>query len=77
MQPTRCYDSQSIYFNKNSLNVSGGSSAHHQELKLYVQLLVFVKLCCHPLLLAVMEKVWMYIQTSSIPTMTAAGGSIV
>jgi hypothetical protein len=31
----------SIYlFQQNALHVSGGSSAHHQELKLYIQLLV-------------------------------------
>jgi hypothetical protein len=34
-------------FLQNALHVSGGSSAHHQELKLYTQHLVFVK----PLLL--------------------------
>jgi hypothetical protein len=43
IQPTRYYATQFIYFNKNALHVSGGSSAHHQELKLYIQLLVFVK----------------------------------
>jgi hypothetical protein len=28
----------------NALPVSGGFSTHHQELKLYIQLLVYVKL---------------------------------
>jgi hypothetical protein len=40
--------SEFIYFNKYALHVSGGSSAHHQELKLYIQLLVFVILSCYP-----------------------------
>jgi hypothetical protein len=41
----------SIYlFRQNALHVSGSSSAHHQELKLYIQLLVFVKPCCYLLL---------------------------
>ena len=30
----------------NALHVSGGFSAHHQELKLYAQHLVYVKLAC-------------------------------
>jgi hypothetical protein len=30
----------------NALHVSGGFSAHHQELKLYIQHLVYVKLVC-------------------------------
>jgi hypothetical protein len=30
----------------NALHVSGGFSAHHQELKLYIQDLVYVKLAC-------------------------------
>jgi hypothetical protein len=30
----------------NALQVSGGFSAHHQELKLYIQHLVYVKLAC-------------------------------
>jgi hypothetical protein len=29
----------------NALQVSGGFSAHHQELKLYIQHLVYVKQC--------------------------------
>jgi hypothetical protein len=29
-----------------ALHVSGGFSAHHKELKLYVQHLVYVKLAC-------------------------------
>jgi hypothetical protein len=32
----------------NALHVSGGFSAHHQELKLYIQHLLYVKLgCCY------------------------------
>jgi hypothetical protein len=30
----------------NALHVSGGFSAHHQELKLYIQHLVYVNLAC-------------------------------
>jgi hypothetical protein len=45
VQPKRCHFSQFIYF-YNALHVSGGNSTHHQELGLYIQLLVFVKLCC-------------------------------
>jgi hypothetical protein len=30
----------------NAVHVSGGFSAHHQELKLYIQHLVYVKLAC-------------------------------
>ena len=30
----------------NAVHVSGGFSAHHQELKLYTQHLVYVKLSC-------------------------------
>jgi hypothetical protein len=30
----------------NAVHVSGGFSAHHQELKLYIQNLVHVKLAC-------------------------------
>jgi hypothetical protein len=41
----------SIYlFQQNALHVSGGSSAHHQEFKLHIRLLVVVKLaatCCY------------------------------
>jgi hypothetical protein len=33
------------------ISLKCGSSAHHQELKLYIQLLVFVKTCCYLLLL--------------------------
>jgi hypothetical protein len=33
---------------KNALHVSGGSSTHHQELKLYIQHLIFVKLLLLP-----------------------------
>jgi hypothetical protein len=59
MQPTRFYASQFIYFNKKVLQVSGGSSAHHQELKLHIQLVVFVKSCCYLLLLAAgSSKCW-------------------
>jgi hypothetical protein len=35
-------------FLQNALHVSGGSSARHQELKLYIQHLVFVKLLLLP-----------------------------
>jgi hypothetical protein len=35
-------------FLQNALHVSGGSSAHHQELKLYIQHQVFVKLLLLP-----------------------------
>jgi hypothetical protein len=35
-------------FLQNALHVSGGSSAHHQELKLYIQHWVFVKLLLIP-----------------------------
>jgi hypothetical protein len=42
VQPARCHFSQFIYFN-NALLVSVGTSTHHQELGLYIQLLVFVK----------------------------------
>jgi hypothetical protein len=38
--------SQFIYLN-NSVHVSGGTSTHHQELRLHIQLLVSVKLCCY------------------------------
>jgi hypothetical protein len=41
-------------FLQNALHVSGGSSAHHQELKLYVQHLVFVKPLLLPL--AIVEE---------------------
>jgi hypothetical protein len=46
VQPTRCHFSQFIYFS-NTLHVSGGTSTHHQELGLYVWLLVFAKPCCY------------------------------
>jgi hypothetical protein len=45
IQPTRCHFSQFIYFSK-ALHISGGTSTHHQEHRLYIQLLVFVKPCC-------------------------------
>jgi hypothetical protein len=48
IQPRRCHFSQLIYFN-NALHISGGTSTHHQELRLYIQLLVFVKPCCYRL----------------------------
>jgi hypothetical protein len=36
----------------NAVHVSGGFSAHHQELKLYTRLLVYFKLaCCFELLM--------------------------
>jgi hypothetical protein len=37
----------SIYLFNKALHVSGGTSNHHQELGLYIQLLVFVKPCCY------------------------------
>jgi hypothetical protein len=41
----------------NALHVSGGFSAHHQELKLYTQHLVYVKLaCCYRYLDARMDQ---------------------
>jgi hypothetical protein len=46
--------------NHESSRQQRGSSAHQQELKLYIQLLVFVKPCCF----------------SSIPAMIAAGRSM-
>jgi hypothetical protein len=39
----------SLFYLKTALHVSGGTSTHHQELKLYLQHLVFVT----PLLLSV------------------------
>jgi hypothetical protein len=46
-------------FLQNALHVSGGSSAHHQELKLYIQHLVF-----KPLLLffAIVEELALQFQ---------------
>ena len=35
-----------IFIAVSALHVSGGFSAHHQELKLYIQHLVYVKLAC-------------------------------
>jgi hypothetical protein len=46
VQPTRCHLPQIIYFTK-ALHVSGGTSTHHQEFGLCIQLLVFVKPCCY------------------------------
>ena len=43
--PTRCNFTQSIYFWKSALHVSGGNATHHQEhIQLYLQYLVLVKL---------------------------------
>jgi hypothetical protein len=46
IQTKRYHFSQFIYFN-NAVHVSGVTSTHHQELGLYIQLLVFVKPCCY------------------------------
>jgi hypothetical protein len=35
-----------FFITVNAVHVSGGFSAHHQELKLYTQRLVHVKLAC-------------------------------
>jgi hypothetical protein len=36
-----------LFFFNNAVHVSGGTSIHNQELRLYIQLLVFVKPCCY------------------------------
>jgi hypothetical protein len=46
IQPTRCHFSQFIYFS-NALHVLDGTSTHHQELRLCIQLPVFLKPCCY------------------------------
>jgi hypothetical protein len=38
-----------IFIALTALHVSGGFSAHHQELKLYIQHMVHVKLAQHPI----------------------------
>jgi hypothetical protein len=43
----------------NTIHVSGGFSAHHQELKLYIQRLVYVKLDIYHMLYVQFELLMM------------------